>query len=369
MAAYPVILPTPRSSSSSLSPSGIVTPWTYTTVVEQTPRTNADLPLPPPVLQPLRKHDLTTTGKPPPRRRREPPLQGLGWLVVIPGLVVALLSAGLATTLVLYLALRRDADAPSFVHGFYVDEMTKAGSPLLGLLISTVITNVVWLLGSPSSSAWQRIVSRDRGCHISNARARTAQSVDSIAIRLLFKLFSAPSPSAVYQLGSYIANRSLASPHPHSSPRLRPRFGVLGTASLISVADIWLHAVSAVVALPHRALPPIFQSPQARRPTPAPRALPPRARPHVHPPPVHARPPRPRPHPWTATLRSPPLTTRPEDVNTARVEVGVWDGDGDGARDGRGGGGRKRWGGEKEGVGEGVFGVYKKVVPYKGEIY
>lgn len=45
-----------------------------------------------------------------------------------------------------------------------------------------------------------------------------------------------------------------------------------------------------------------------------------------------------------------------EDVNTARVEVGVW------ARDGE----RRRWG---DTTGDRVFGVYKKVLPYKGEIY
>jgi hypothetical protein len=45
-----------------------------------------------------------------------------------------------------------------------------------------------------------------------------------------------------------------------------------------------------------------------------------------------------------------------EDVNTARVEVGVW------ARDGE----RRRWGDTR---GDRVFGVYKKVLPWKGEIY
>jgi hypothetical protein len=96
------------------------------------------------VLQPLRKHETTGKGSPP-RRRGEPAPQGLGWLVVIPGLIVALLSSGLATTLFLYLAIRREGDASSFLHGFYVDEMTDAGSPLLGLLASTVIVRVISL--------------------------------------------------------------------------------------------------------------------------------------------------------------------------------------------------------------------------------
>lgn len=45
-----------------------------------------------------------------------------------------------------------------------------------------------------------------------------------------------------------------------------------------------------------------------------------------------------------------------EDLNTARVEVGVWAREGD----------RRRWG---DTTGDRVFGVYKKVLPYKGEIY
>lgn len=147
LATYPVRPPTPRSSSST-SRSGTATPWTYTTVVEPPSRTaeqdDKDLPLPPPVLQPLRKGE--TTGKAPPRRRTDPPPQGLGWLVVIPGMIVALLSAGLASCLFLYLAMRRDVDAPSFAHGFYVDEMTSTGSPLLGLLASTVIVRAIIML-------------------------------------------------------------------------------------------------------------------------------------------------------------------------------------------------------------------------------
>jgi hypothetical protein len=136
----------------SESPSGAATPWTYTTAVEPAPTTShtpptdpKELPLPPPVLQPLRKHE--TTGRaPPPRRRPDPPPQGLGWLVVLPGLIVTLLSAGLATSLFLYLAVRRDGDAPSFVpHGFYVAEMTAGGevSPLFGLLGSTIIVRLL----------------------------------------------------------------------------------------------------------------------------------------------------------------------------------------------------------------------------------
>lgn len=144
--AHPVSLAiaTPRSSSSSSSSSksGATTPWTYTTVVaSQTPQTIKDLPLPPTVLQPLRKHE--TTGRaPPPLRGGEPMPQGLGLYVVLPGVIVTLLSAGFATTFFLYLSIRRGDDTPSISHGFYVDERTDTGSPLLGLVASTVIVRV-----------------------------------------------------------------------------------------------------------------------------------------------------------------------------------------------------------------------------------
>jgi hypothetical protein len=65
-----------------------------------------------------------------------------------------------------------------------------------------------------------------------------------------------------------------------------------------------------------------------------------------------------------------------EDLNTARVEVGVWapsespshsHSSHGGKAGGKDGGRRKsRWGSTS---GEGVFGVYKKIVPWQGEIY
>ncbi|KAF7339168.1 hypothetical protein MVEN_01994000 [Mycena venus] len=401
-ATYPVSLPPPRPSSSSSSPSGTATPWTYVEPASQTPRTDVkDLPLPPPVLQPLRKHE--TTGKaPPPRRRREPPPQGLGWLVVIPGMIVALLSVGLATTLFLYLAIRRDGDAPSFVHGFYVDEMTNAGSPLLGLLASTVITNIVWLLGCPiliSMAAY--CVAGSWLSYQQHPRSQRPNLLTPLQYGLLFKLFSAPGPGSAYQVGSYIANRRsrVGTPAFFTTAFLLVS-GVLGISYLISVADIWLHAVSAVVIM--------------NPPSPAPSTHDFNDSPGPMPPPPlrlcgH--------YPlapaliyltllyiyallsialtlWTATTwPSPPAPTAirlahlhltdalapiaarlsarraahpalgrlgpglfVEDVNTARVEVGVW------ARDGE----RRRWG---DTTGDRVFGVYKKVVAYKGEIY
>lgn len=180
---------TPRSSSSS-SKSGAATPWTYTTIVaSHTPQTIKDLPLLPIVLQPLRKHE--TTGRaPPPLRRGEPVSQGLGLLVVLPGAIVALLSAAFATTFFLYLSIRRGHDIPSISHGFYVDERTGNGSPLLGLVASTVIVRVPsdlsWypsLMGtsrrtfsgwwaSPCSPAWRLTVLRDPGYRISSTRDR-----------------------------------------------------------------------------------------------------------------------------------------------------------------------------------------------------
>ncbi|KAJ7851361.1 hypothetical protein B0H13DRAFT_2360201 [Mycena leptocephala] len=422
MATYPVTLPTPRSSSSSSSSSrsGTATPWT-TTVVEpasETPRKNIkDLPLPPPVLQPLRKHETTGKGSPP-RRRGEPTPQGLGWLVVIPGLTVALLSSGLATTLFLYLAIRRDGDAPSFLRGFYVDEMTDAGSPLLGLLASTVITNVVWLLGFPI------LVSMVAYCiagswlsYQQHPRSTRPNLLTPLQYGLLFKLLSTPGPGSAYQVGNYIVNRKsrVATPSFFTTAFFLVS-GVLGLAYLISAADIWLHAVSAVVFMNP---PPIGASPTPPN-VPSGPVPPLRLRGHYPLAPaltylvllyLHAllalvltlwtaslRSPRLRPareddeHPSTTWPPPPvptairlthlhltdalaPIATRlsarreahpslgrlgpalfVEDVNTARVEVGVW------ARDGE----RRRWGDTR---GDRVFGVYKKVLPWKGEIY
>ncbi|KAJ6529850.1 hypothetical protein B0H19DRAFT_1193400 [Mycena capillaripes] len=432
-ATYAVSLPTPRSSSSSSSPSGTATPWTYTTVVEpgtgsHTPRTDLkDLPLPPPVLQPLRKHE--TTGKASPPRRREPPSHGLGFLIVIPGLIVALLSAGLATTLFLYLAIRRDGDAPSFLHGFYVDEMTDAGSPLLGLLASTVITNIVWLLGFPVlTSMVAYCIAGSWLSYQQHPRSARPNLLSPLQYGLLFKLLSAPGPGSAYQVGSYIRNRRGRVPTPSFfTTAFFLVSGVLGLTYLISAADIWLHAVSAVVVVTNP--PPVptsnhsFEASQSQSPsdpsqgpTPPPRLLghyplapaltylillyihallaasltlctaslrSPRLSPahdphHPHPSTTWPAPPVPtairlahlhltdalapiaarlsarrEAHPSLGRL-GPGLFV--EDVNTARVEVGVW------ARDGE----RRRWG---DTSGDRVFGVYKKVLPWKGEIY
>ncbi|KAJ6516635.1 hypothetical protein C8R47DRAFT_1313047 [Mycena vitilis] len=425
LAAYTVSLPTQTRTSRSSSSSS--TPWTYTTMVEPTSQIaqTKDLPLPPSVLQPLRKHE--TTGKaPPPRRHKEPPPQGLGWLVVIPGLIVALLSAGLATTLFVYLAVRRDGDAPPFLHGFYVDEMSGAGSPLLGLLASTVITNVVWLLGCPVLiSMVAYCIAGSWLSYQQHPRSSRPNLLTPLQYGLLFKLFSAPGPGSVYQVGNYIANRRsrIATPAFFTTAFVLV-LGVLGLTYLLSAADIWLHAVSTVVLIP---APPIGRIahhdldespvPPPHQPGPTP---PPLLRGHYPLAPVltylillylHALLAAALTL-WTATLRSPrltparaeslhPSTTWPappvptairlaalhltdalapiaarlsgrreahpvlgrlgpalfvEDVNTARVEVGVW------ARDGQ----RRRWG---DTSGDRVFGVYKKVLPYKGEIY
>ncbi|KAJ7078771.1 hypothetical protein C8R44DRAFT_895834 [Mycena epipterygia] len=424
LATYPVRTPTPRSSSSS-SRSGTATPWTYTTVVEPPSRTaepdGKDLPLPPPVLQPLRKGE--TTGKAPLRRRADPPPQGLGWLVVIPGMIVTLLSAGLATCLFLYLAIRRDGDAPSFAHGFYVDEMTSVGSPLLGLLASTVITNTVWLIGFPvlvSMAAY--CVAGSWLSHQQHPRSPRPNLLTPLQYALLFKLLSAPGPGSVFQVGNYLAIRRtrVAAPSFFTTAFLLI-LGVLSITYLISAADIWLHAASAVVlmTLPNAGPTPgltFDESPHSPSPPSPP---PPSLRGHYPLAPVltyllllylHAilaavltlwtaclRSPRLRPATdpplYSTTWPAPPvptalrlahlhltdalapiaarLSTRRaahpalgrlgqglfvEDVNTARVEVGVW------ARDGE----RRRWG---DTTGDRVFGVYKKVLPYKGEIY
>ncbi|KAJ7667262.1 hypothetical protein B0H17DRAFT_255996 [Mycena rosella] len=418
LANYPVCPPTPRSSVESAH-SGTATPWTHTTVVCPTPGEDKGLPLPPRVLQPLRKHE--TMGKAhSPRRRDEPPPQGLGWLVVIPGLIVALLSAGLATCLFVYLAARRASDGPSFAYGFYVDEMRGDGTPLLGLLASTVITNVVWLLGLPilvSMAAY--CIAGSWLSYQQHPRSARPNLLTPLQYGLLFKLLSSPGPGSVYQAGSYLANRRARVAAPAFFTRaLILVSAVLGLTYLISAADIWLHATSTVVLIPapQAAGPP--HDPQDPPPPPGPA---PSLRGHYPLAPaltyllllyMHAllataltlwtaalrspllRPASdPPPTPYSTTWPAPPAPTAlrlahlhltdalapvaarlsarraahpalgrlgrglfVEDVHTARVEVGVW------AREGE----RRRWG---DTTGDRVFGVYKKVLPYKGEIY
>ncbi|KAJ7155212.1 hypothetical protein C8R46DRAFT_1041388 [Mycena filopes] len=429
-AATHLFLPTttPRYSSSSSSKSGVTTPWTYTTTIaaSQTPQTIKDLPLPPPVLQPLRKHE--TTGRaPPPRRRPEPEPQHLGLLVVLPGVLVSLLSTGFATTFFLYLALHRGGDAPPFSHGFYVDEGMDGSSPLLGLVASTVITNVVWLVGFPVlASMAAYCIAGSWLSYQQHPRSEAPNLLTPLQYGLLFKLFSAPGPRSTYQAGAYLANRRarVAAPSFFSTAFVLMA-SVLGLSYLISAADLWLHTVATVALMPP--------------PAPPSHTLDALAASHDAPPPtlpshyplapaltyilllyLHAAlaalltlraallrspPLRPAPAPASASAQYPPPPPAPtalrlahvqltdalapvaarlssrrmgmgmgtghdadgealfvEDVNTARVEVGVW------ARDGEGEGGRmgRRWG---DGRGDGVFGVYKKVVPWRGEIY
>ncbi|KAJ7677567.1 hypothetical protein B0H17DRAFT_1206977 [Mycena rosella] len=415
LANYPVRPPTPRSSAES-SRSGSAMPWTYATVVCPTPWEDKSLPLPPPVLQPLRKHETTGTAHPP-RRRAEPPPQGLGWLVIIPGLIVALLSAGLATCLFVYLAVRRGRDVGSFAHGFYVDEMRADGAPLLGLLASTVITNVVWLLGLPilvSMAAY--CIAGSWLSYQQQPRSARPNLLTPLQYGLLFKLLSSPGPGSVYQAGGYLANRRerVAAPAFFTTALVLVS-GVLGITYLISAADIWLHAASVVVLMPAPAdaAPPSHDAPDS---PPAPALI---LRGHYPLAPaltylillyMHALLATALTL-WTATLRSPLLrtasgppphsTTWPappaptalrlahlhltdalapvaarlsarraahpalgrlgqglfvEDVHTARVEAGVWTRKGE----------RRRWGDTR---GDRVFGVYKKVLPYKSEIY
>ncbi|KAJ7162839.1 hypothetical protein C8R46DRAFT_1352702 [Mycena filopes] len=391
---------TPRYSSSSSSKSGATTPWTYTTtiVASQTPQTVKDLPLPPPVLQPLRKHE--TTGRaPPPRRRAEPAPQGLGLLVVLPGVLVALLSGGFATTFFLYLALHRGGDAPPFSHGFYVDEGMNGSSPLLGLVASTVITNVVWLVGFPILATMAAYcIAGSWLSYQQHPRSEEPNLLTPLQYGLLFKLFSAPGPRSTYQVGAYLANRRarVAAPSFFSTAFILMA-SVLGLSYLISAADLWLHTVSTVVLMPshsdthdittplapalsyilllylHAALaalltlraallrsPPLRPAPaEYPAPPPVPTAL---RLAHVQLTdalaPVAARLSSRRMGMGTGAAHNTEALFV-EDVNTARVEVGVWAPDGDGAER------RRRWG---DGRGDGVFGVYKKVVAWRGEI-
>ncbi|KAJ7731823.1 hypothetical protein DFH07DRAFT_1065675 [Mycena maculata] len=423
VALLPVRPPTPKSSASSSRSSTTATPWTYTTVVEpsHTPRSEVkDLPRPPSILYPLRKHE--TTGRaPPPRRRKELPPQGLGWLVVIPGLIVALVSAGLATSLFLYLALRTDGNAPSFLHGFLVDEMRSGTAPLFGLLASTVTTNVIWLVGFPvlvSMAAY--CVAGSWLSHQQHPRSERPNLLTPLQYGLLFKLMSSPGPASSYEVGSYLINRRARVDAPSFfTTAFLLVSGVLGISYLISLADIWLHAAAAVVLLQPQAAGPASDATFAASASPQTLSPPSVLRGHYPLAPtvtyllllyLHALLATALTL-WTVSLRSPvlrPVTELPlhsttwpappvptalrlahlhlrdalapvaarlsgrreahpalgrlgrglfvEDLNTARVEVGVW------ARDGE----RRRWG---DTTGDRVFGVYKKVLPYKGEIY
>ncbi|KAK6969184.1 hypothetical protein R3P38DRAFT_3504608 [Favolaschia claudopus] len=469
-----------RSSSSAATsspppsppPTGAATPWTHATTVDVVelptpPTATKALPLPPSVLQPLRKDDLGkgfAVSAASRRRRADPPLQRIGWLVVIPGLIVSLLSAGLATSLLLYLAMRHDGDGEGRGGGFYVDEVSMSGgeeggkAPLVGLLASTIITNLVWLIGFPVlismsaywiAASWLSYQQRPR----SDQRPHL---LTPLQYGLLFKLFSSPGPTSTYQVASYIANRRMRVKTPaFFSTAFVLVSGILGVTYLISAADIWLHAAAAVVVIDaHSSLPrshvssalasstsssntPIIPAPPLRlrghyplAPTityltllylhallalaltllllSAPRTRspilesPPLPSSDLHP--SHTRStststtiwPSPAPRPTVLQLAHRELTDGlapiaarlssrrsmagggvlfVEDVNTARVEVGVWEASGryesEGKIDGGGGGGglgrkRSRWG---DASADRVFGVYKKVVPYRGEIY
>ncbi|KAK7040442.1 hypothetical protein R3P38DRAFT_419679 [Favolaschia claudopus] len=484
--SLPLPTTTPRSSSSSSAttsslppsppPTGVATPWTHATTVDVVelptpPTATKALPLPPPVLQPLRKDDLGkgfAVSAASRRRRADPPVQRIGWLVVIPGLIVSLLSAGLATSLLLYLAMRHDGDGDGGGGGFYVDEVAMSGgreegasAPLVGLLASTIITNLVWLIGFPvlvSMSAYW--IAASWLSHQQRSRSdQQPNLLTPLQYGLLFKLFSSPGPTSTYQVGSYIANGRMRVKTPaFFSTAFVLISGILGVTYLISAADIWLHAAAAVVVIDaHSSLPrshvssvlasstsssdtPIIPTPPLRLRGHYPLAptitylallylhaflaltltllllLAPRTRSSIleSPPilpssdlhPTHTRStststtiwPSPAPRQTVLQLAHRELTDGlapiaarlssrrsmagggvlfVEDVNTARVEVGVWEASGryenEGKAEGGGGGGggglgrkRSRWG---DASADRVFGVYKKVVPYRGEIY
>ncbi|KAK7040409.1 hypothetical protein R3P38DRAFT_3460488 [Favolaschia claudopus] len=498
--SLPLPTTTPRSSSSSSSttssppPSppltGAATPWTHATTIDVvellTPLTATKaLPLPPSVLQPLRKDDLGkgfAVSAASRCRRADPPLQRIGWLVVIPGLMVSLLSAGLATSLLLYLAMRHDGDGDGGGGGFYVDEVAISGgreegvrAPLVGLLASTIIVRflfavysspsltlpgldeLVWLIGFPvllslkaywAAASWLSY----QQCPRSDQRPNL---LTPLQYGLLFKLLSSPGPTSTYQVGSYIANGRMRVKTPaFFSTAFVLVSGILGVTYLISAADIWLHAAAAVVVIDaHSSLPrshvssalasstssssdtPIIPAPPLRlrghyplAPTityltllylhtllaltltllllSAPRTRspilesPPLPSSDLHP--THTRSTSTSTTIWPSPARRPtvlqlahreltdglaPIAARlssrrsmagggvlfVEDVNMARVEVGVWEASGRYESEGKTGGGgaglgrkRSRWG---DASADRVFGVYKKDVPYRGEIY
>ncbi|KAJ7310988.1 hypothetical protein DFH08DRAFT_898300 [Mycena albidolilacea] len=363
-------------------------------------------------------------------------------------------------------------------HGFYVAEMTAGGevSPLFGLLGSTIITNIVWLLGFPvliSMAAY--CIAGSWLSYQQRPRSDRPNLLTPLQYGLLFKLLSAPGPASTYEVGAYIARRRPRVPAPafftHGFALV---VAVLGLTYLISLADLWLHAASTVALLlppfspahgpdpdpdfPHQAFsggsPPHPAAPRLRGHYPLAPALaylvllyahallaavltlrvaclrspalslgPASSTYSSYPRSAHnaeagvagqrrdghtttttsmtATYPAPRPPtvlrlaqlhltdalaPVAARLssrRTPPVHPHHtphslfvEDLNTARVEVGVWapseshsshGGNTGGKAGGKDGGRRKsRWGSTS---GEGVFGVYKKVVASRGEIY
>ncbi|KAJ7061691.1 hypothetical protein C8F01DRAFT_144838 [Mycena amicta] len=500
----PVIPLTPRPStsssssrstttSSSSSPSGtptMIATHTRTTTACPTPR-GADyaethnlnriftasaktLPLPPPVLQPLRKHDFIVSlgagSRRPGRRRVDPPKVWLGWLIVLPGVLVALLSAGLATTLLLYLAVRRGKEIedqiPGRTRGFFVDEVSIRGdggedllvqAQLWGLFGTTVITNIIWVISFPilmSLSAY--CIASSWLSYQQRPRSLRADLLTPLQYALLFRLFTSPGPSAVAQASGYLASRHGRVPAPAFFARGVVLAGtVLMLSYLISIANMWLHGTARVVLLtpPHPSSTPIMRGYYPFAPTVsyllllylhalfavlvtirvaclrAPRIMFAERTPEAEPVPnpnakdveagmpvdrdiqeldnssstsvsVYSYPTKPK-HPSSLALAHTQLTSPfapiaallaaparlagsgfsraeglvralwVEDINTARVEVGVWRRDKDaGGAAKRSTGKRRRWGDlEADTDKDGVFGVYKKVVAWRGEIY
>ncbi|KAF7290183.1 hypothetical protein MIND_01331700 [Mycena indigotica] len=397
------------------------------------------LPLPPPVLQPLRKQDfLVSLGVNPPKRRsrreEEPQRAWLGFSVLIPGVMNALLSVGMTTTFALYILglggteTLRDSDSLR----------------LWGLFGSTAITNITWLVSFPIllslcaysvAASW---LSEQHGRHSLRPALLTP-----LQFAILFRVFSSPGPASVSQATIYLAR---------SRKRVQaPRFFgsgvvlaglVLVSSYLISLANMWLQATARVVLLPGRRLHAYYPlAPtltfitllslhsflalgltvhvaclRTRRIVFADRkhelseAVESRpcvnTAPSANPPP--GLPTAARDGPTALTLAHAQLTSpfapiaallgSParlagsgssraegliralwiEDANTARVEVGIWRRNRhvhdlprkSGSVSSKRSDGKRRWGDvEADADADGVFGVYKKVVPWRGEIY
>ncbi|KAJ7839488.1 hypothetical protein B0H13DRAFT_160056 [Mycena leptocephala] len=103
--------------------------------------------------------------------------------------------------------------------------MTDAGSPLLGLLASTVITNVVWLLGLPI------LVSMVAYCiagswlsYQQHPRSARPNLLTPLQYGLLFKLFSAAAPAPHFRSATTLRIANRASPHLPSSRLLSSSF-------------------------------------------------------------------------------------------------------------------------------------------------
>ncbi|CAK5278709.1 unnamed protein product [Mycena citricolor] len=371
-------------------------------------------------LSPLRKHDLydwaergdeiassepsTMRRMSTKRRRREPPLVSLGWRIVLPGALYTLLSASSATGTLLYLMLRG-------THGeenvFYLKEDGSRASLRL-LLWTTIMSNVVSFVGCPLliglAAYWLAAASVKFQQQPDTNAPDESHLMTPLQYGLLLKLFASPSPRSVLEVAGYLQHRRtrVGAPGFFAQGALLVG-GILSIGHLLSLTDIWLHVTSYTVSVPltqqlyacypfiptlayivllylHSGLalgltfvvamlrsPPVSSGSddEALAETvvyPGPRL--PTLVELTH---LHLTDPLASVAARLSGRRTQPSTSGRalfvEDVNTARVMFGFWEQETGRLIDGKR---KSRWGDASH---DRVFGVYKEIVPWKGEIY